>query len=60
MSDQGKKHPCPDCSCCQWCGDIRCSMCLRGAAACRKLSLQEQIKLYERLNRREEMTDTSP
>jgi len=47
-----KKHPCPDCRCCQWCSDSRCGVCLRrGGAACRKLSLQEQIELYEAINR---------
>jgi len=24
-----KKHPCPDCTFCQWCSDSRCNMCLR-------------------------------
>lgn len=22
-----KKHPCPDCACCQWCSERRCQMC---------------------------------
>ncbi len=22
-----KKHPCPDCHDCQWCGDERCELC---------------------------------
>ena len=22
-----KKHPCPDCSCCQFCSDARCELC---------------------------------
>ncbi|MFA7158909.1 MAG: hypothetical protein WC299_06350 [Kiritimatiellia bacterium] len=22
-----KKHPCPDCRCCQWCADARCAVC---------------------------------
>jgi hypothetical protein len=22
-----KKHPCPDCLACAWCGDNRCEMC---------------------------------
>ncbi len=22
-----KKHPCPDCACCQWCSERRCDMC---------------------------------
>lgn len=25
-----KKHPCPDCHFCQWCGDDRCELCLSG------------------------------
>lgn len=46
-----KKHPCPDCRHCQWCSDDRCRLCLRAPAGCRKkLSLAEQIALYERLN----------
>jgi hypothetical protein len=46
-----KKHPCPDCIYCQWCSDDRCRLC-RGRDACRrrKLSLAEQIALYESLN----------
>ena len=24
-----KKHPCPDCQCCQWCTDERCAICLK-------------------------------
>jgi len=24
-----KKHPCPDCFNCLWCGDARCEICLR-------------------------------
>jgi len=49
-----KKHPCPDCSFCQWCGDDRCALCLReGCQGKRKLSLQEQIALYEAINRGE-------
>lgn len=46
-----KKHPCPDCRMCQWCSDDRCRMCLRSADGCkRKLSMAEQIELFERLN----------
>lgn len=52
MSEDLKKHPCPDCQSCQWCSDARCRVCLRrGSGACRKLSLREQIELYEALNR---------
>jgi hypothetical protein len=29
-----KKHPCPDCSFCQFCSDSRCSMCL--GTGCKK------------------------
>jgi hypothetical protein len=47
-----KKHPCPDCQHCQWCSDDRCRLCLRSAGGCRKkLSMQEQIALYEKLNK---------
>jgi hypothetical protein len=46
-----KKHACPDCSYCQWCGDDRCRICrdCRRVAG-RKLSLAGQIALYEAVN----------
>jgi hypothetical protein len=45
------KHPCPDCSFCQWCSDDRCSLCLRqGCGKKRKLSMAEQIALYDAIN----------
>jgi hypothetical protein len=49
--DNPKKHPCSDCRFCQWCSDDRCRLCLE----CRrpkkkKLSMEEQIALYESLN----------
>lgn len=51
-SSSPKKHPCPDCHHCQWCSDTRCSMCLRSGKGCRrKLSMAEQIELYEQVNR---------
>ncbi|MFZ3209757.1 MAG: hypothetical protein WA140_13155 [Geobacteraceae bacterium] len=51
MVESEKKHPCPDCHFCQWCSDDRCRLC-RGERVCRrKLSLQEQIALYEAVNR---------
>jgi len=56
MGDEAaaKKHPCPDCHFCQWCSDDRCRLCLgQGCPARKKLSLQEQIELYESLNRPE-------
>jgi len=49
MSEQPKKHACPDCQHCQWCSDDRCQLCLKDCAK-RKLSIAEQIKLYDRLN----------
>ena len=46
-----KKHPCPDCTFCQWCGDDRCRLCLGTCAKPRrKLSLAEQVALYDALN----------
>ncbi|MDD3295591.1 MAG: hypothetical protein PHG20_12995 [Geobacteraceae bacterium] len=54
MVDGIKKHPCPDCSCCQWCSDARCGICFRKGGGRRKLSLQEQIEAYELLNRERE------
>ena len=49
--EQAKKHPCPDCTFCQWCGDDRCRLC-RGSCVRpdRKLSLAEQIALYDAVN----------
>ena len=52
MESPDKKHPCPDCRQCQWCSDDRCRLCLRTGSGCRKkLSLAEQIVLFEQLNR---------
>ena len=49
-----KKHPCQDCTFCQWCGDDRCALCLRKEdCRGRKLSVAEQIALYDAINRRE-------
>lgn len=47
---EAHKHPCPDCSFCQWCGDDRCALCLKPCAAKKKLSMQEQIAFYDELN----------
>ena len=48
-----KKHPCPDCRQCQWCSDDRCRLCLRSGEGCRKkLSMEEQIALYDEINRK--------
>lgn len=46
----GKKHPCPDCSFCQWCSDDRCRRCRAKGGSAKKLSSLEQIALYEALN----------
>jgi tRNA1(Val) A37 N6-methylase TrmN6 len=52
-STEGKKHPCPDCSFCQWCSDDRCALCLRTDSCHRKkLSVAEQIAQYEEVNRK--------
>jgi hypothetical protein len=46
-----KKYPCPDCRACQWCSDDRCRLCLATEKGCRKkLTMAEQIALYERIN----------
>ncbi|HIJ96293.1 MAG TPA: hypothetical protein HPP94_11270 [Desulfuromonadales bacterium] len=52
MSPQAeKKHPCPDCTFCQWCSDDRCRLCRNDTDCCRrKLSLSEQIAAYDALN----------
>lgn len=52
MTDEpAKKHPCRDCGYCQWCSDDRCRLCLnRKCRTRRKLSLAEQIELYDALN----------
>lgn len=44
-----KKHPCSDCRQCQWCSDDRCRLCLKTGCG-KKLSMAEQIELYEKLN----------
>ncbi|MBT0894660.1 hypothetical protein KI811_12650 [Geobacter hydrogenophilus] len=52
-TDPPRKHPCTDCRFCQWCGDDRCSLCLGGRKRGKKLSLAEQIELFEKVNRGE-------
>jgi hypothetical protein len=48
-----KKHPCADCTFCQWCSDDRCALCRDTGKGCgRKLSIAEQIALYEEVNRK--------
>jgi hypothetical protein len=62
MSSGNKKHPCPDCIHCQWCGNDRCRMCLGHSGAFgKKLSMREQIELYESLNDKgRKMLDEKP
>jgi len=50
-----KKHPCSDCHFCQGCAESRCQACRSQGNGCRvassgKLSMREQITLYESLN----------
>jgi hypothetical protein len=59
LEESAKKHACPDCHFCQFCSDSRCHSCLgklnrRGAPLKRKLSLCEQIQLYDEINARKE------
>lgn len=51
-----KKHKCSDCHFCQGCSESRCQTCRGGKAVChgdsaRKLSIREQICLYEAINK---------
>jgi hypothetical protein len=48
--DSNKKHPCPDCAFCQQCSEDRCRLCLNRKSCRRRLSLAEQIALYDALN----------
>lgn len=50
-NSQDKKHPCDDCFNCQFCSDERCTLCLCSKHKTRQLSVEEQIALYESLNR---------
>ncbi|OGP52321.1 MAG: hypothetical protein A2Y79_13655 [Deltaproteobacteria bacterium RBG_13_43_22] len=48
-----KKRPCPDCRFCQGCSQDRCRLCRSPQkAAHKKLSISEQIALYERINKK--------
>ncbi len=46
------KHTCPDCKMCQSCSEARCRACREKGHAngARKLSIQEQIDLFNSLN----------
>ena len=54
MIEQGQKRPCADCRCCQWCSDDRCRLCLGSGGSRQKLSIRQQIELFERLTADEE------
>ena len=45
-----KKHPCPDCTFCQFCSEIRCNACRGKGSIAKKLTIKEQIELFEKLN----------
>lgn len=45
-----KKHPCPDCHFCQFCSETRCNACRGKGSVVKKMSLQEQIDLFNKLN----------
>ncbi len=48
--DGPKKHPCKDCHSCQFCSDSRCGVCRAGKKCRKRLSTEEQIAMYEKLN----------
>jgi hypothetical protein len=61
----GGKHPCPDCSFCQNCAETRCFTCRSdgnrgGAVLQKKLSIREQILLYEKVNAQEGFKNKLP
>jgi hypothetical protein len=45
-----RKHPCPDCKMCQGCSQSRCKSCRAQRPQRRRLSLQDQIALFNSLN----------
>ncbi len=49
--ESNKKNPCPDCAFCQLCSESRCNVCKNNRKNIKKLSLGEQIELYNRINR---------
>ena len=56
QAEDCKKHPCADCHFCQCCSDSRCHSCRAEKQPIKrppnkKLSIQEQIALYDRINR---------
>jgi hypothetical protein len=48
-----KKKRCPDCNYCQGCSQDRCRLCRTSKkTVSKKLSIAEQIALYERINKK--------
>ena len=47
-----KKFACPDCRFCQFCSDSRCRCCRQAKTGerCSKMSIGEQIQLFNELN----------
>ncbi len=48
---QRKRHCCPDCSSCQFCSDSRCHLCQKQGQRKKKMNIEDQILLYDRLNK---------
>jgi hypothetical protein len=47
------RRPCPDCRFCQGCSQDRCRLCRSSKkTTLKKLSMAEQIALYERINKK--------
>ncbi len=47
-----RKHDCADCKVCLLCSDARCHCCRdsKNSKSCSKMSMAEQIELYEKIN----------
>jgi len=45
-----KKYPCKACRFCQFCPETRCRVCRGKCTAGKKMSIREQIELFDRLN----------
>jgi MinD superfamily P-loop ATPase len=45
-----KKYPCEDCRSCQLCCESRCALCRRNTQKGNRLSIEEQIALYNSRN----------
>ncbi|MEW6356810.1 MAG: hypothetical protein AB1696_10810 [Planctomycetota bacterium] len=45
------KHPCKECGFCQWCSDSRCDVCRGTKCKFSGMSFEEQIAIYDRINK---------